>query len=114
MKMHYLEIVCSNVDEICATYEKVHGLSFEAPDPLLGNARTAKMPDGGAVGIRGTLSDEEEYIVRPYFIVEDMDLALEFVKGQGGDIIHPPLEISGRGKFAIYSQGGVQQGLWQL
>jgi hypothetical protein len=28
-------------------------------------------------------------------------------------IAHPPLEIPGHGKFAIYFRGGIQHGLWE-
>jgi hypothetical protein len=31
----------------------------------------------------------------------------------GAEIAHPPMEIPGHGKFAIYVQGGVHHGLWQ-
>jgi hypothetical protein len=29
-------------------------------------------------------------------------------------VAHPPMEIPGHGTFAIYIQGGVHHGLWQL
>ena len=32
----------------------------------------------------------------------------------GGEVAHPPLEIRGMGRFAIYALGGVHHGLWQL
>jgi len=32
----------------------------------------------------------------------------------GGEIAHPPLEIAGHGKFAIYIMGGNNHGLWQV
>jgi predicted enzyme related to lactoylglutathione lyase len=31
----------------------------------------------------------------------------------GGEIAHPPMEIPGRGTFAIYLQGGIDHGFWQ-
>ncbi len=31
-----------------------------------------------------------------------------------GEIAHPPLEIPGHGRFAIYNQGGIHFGLWQV
>ena len=30
------------------------------------------------------------------------------------EIAHPPMELPGYGTFAIYIQGGIQFGLWQL
>ena len=76
MQVQYLEIVTPDVDGVCAIYEKLHGVSFSAPEAGLGNARTAVLA--------------------------------------GGEIAHPPMEIPGRGKFAIYIQGGVHHGLWQV
>ena len=38
MQVHYLEIVTPDVDATCAAYEKLHGVSFGDPDPVLGNA----------------------------------------------------------------------------
>jgi hypothetical protein len=32
----------------------------------------------------------------------------------GGEIAHPPMEIPGHGKFAIFIQGAIQHALWQL
>ena len=62
MKVHYLEIVASDVDAVCAAYEAAHGIKFGLADPLLGGARTAPLPDGAALacavfcGIRRSLS----------------------------------------------------------
>jgi hypothetical protein len=33
---------------------------------------------------------------------------------QGAFVAHPPLEIPGKGTFAIYVQGDVDHDLWQL
>ena len=44
MKVHYLEIVASDVDAVCAA-------KFGSADPLLGGARTAPLPDGGSIGV---------------------------------------------------------------
>jgi len=66
MKVHYLEIVASDVDAVCAAYEAAHGTKFGSADRLLGGARTARLPDGGSVGVRGPLRDTESPIVRPY------------------------------------------------
>jgi hypothetical protein len=57
MKVHYLEIVASDVDAVCAAYEAAHGIKFGSADPLLGGARTAPLPDGGSIGVRGPLRD---------------------------------------------------------
>jgi uncharacterized protein len=114
MKIHYLEIVASDVAAVCAACEAAHGVKFGPADPLLGGARTAGLPDGGSIGVRGPLRDTEEPIVRPYWLVDDIAAALDAASKQGAFVAHPPLEIPGKGTFAIYIQGGVNHGLWQL
>lgn len=114
MKIHYLEIVASDVDAVCAAYAAAHGIKFGAADPLLGGARTAPLPDGGSIGVRGPLRDTEAPIVRPYWLVDDIAAAVTAVTKQGAFVAHSPLEIPGKGTFAIYFQGGAEHGLWQL
>jgi predicted enzyme related to lactoylglutathione lyase len=113
MKVQYLEIVASDVDAVCAAYEAAHGVTFGAPDPGLGNARTAALPGGASIGVRGPLSDTEEPVVRPYWLVDDIEAALAAAVARGATVAHPPLELPGKGTFAIYVSGGVQHGLWR-
>ena len=114
MKVHYLEIVSPDVDAICRAYQRAHGAHFTDPDQSLGGARTATLPDGGMVGVRGPLSESEGPVVRPYWLVEDIETAVAHAAAQGATIAHPPLEIPGKGTFAIYIQGSVDHGLSQL
>ncbi len=114
MQIQYLEIVTRNVDAVCAAYEALHGVRFSEPEAGLGNARTAGLPEGGKIGIRAPMSDSEETVVRPYVLVDDIEAAAATVAKADGEIIHPPMEIPGHGKFAIYIQGGIHHGLWQL
>ena len=113
MQIHYLEIVTKDVDEVCATYGAAHGVEFGEPDAGLGHARTAALPGGGVVGVRAPLRATEEPVVRPYWLVDDIEAAVAAVEAAGGQIAHPPMEIPGHGTFAIYIQGGVEHGLWQ-
>jgi uncharacterized protein len=113
MKLHYLEIVASDVDAVCAAYEAANGITFGSSDPLLGGARTAALPDGASIGVRGPLRDTEEPTVRPYWLVDDIVAALDLVTKQGAAVVHPPLELPGKGTFAIYVAGDVYHGLWQ-
>lgn len=113
MQIHYLEIVTKEVDAVCAAYAAANGLQFGKPDAGLGNARTATLPGGGLVGVRAPLSPVEEPVVRPYWLVGDIDAAVAAAVGAGGQIAHPPMEIPGHGTFAIYIQGAVHHGLWQ-
>ena len=113
MQIHYLEIVTKEVDAVCAAYEAANGVRFGTPDPGLGNARTAKMPGGGLVGVRAPLRETEEPVVRPYWLVDNIEAAVAAATEAGGKIAHPPMEIPGHGTFAIYLQGGIDHGFWQ-
>ena len=114
MQVYYLEVVTEDVDAVCAAYVAANGLEFGEPDALLGGARTAALPNGGLVGVRSPMHESEELVVRPYWIVDDIERAVAAAVAAGAEVAHPPLEIPGRGTFAIYIQGGTQHGLWQL
>jgi predicted enzyme related to lactoylglutathione lyase len=114
MKIQYLEIVTKEVDAVCASYAAANNVQFGEPDAGLGNARTAALADGGLVGVRAPLRETEQPVVRPYWLVEDIDAAVAATVQAGGQVAHPPMEIPGHGKFAIYLQGGNDHGLWQL
>ena len=114
MRIHYLEIVTPEVDATCATYAGLYGVEFSAPEAALGFARTARLPDGVLLGVRAPMHETEAPVVRPYLIVDDIEAAVAAVVEGGGEIAHPPMEIPGHGMFAIYIQGGIQHGLWQI
>jgi predicted enzyme related to lactoylglutathione lyase len=113
-RIHYLEIVCSDVDAQCAALERVHGLSFGAPVADLGQARVAEAPDGRLVGVRAPLAEHEQPIVRAYLEVQDIAKAVEEAEAAGALIAYPPTRQGSTGTWAIYILGGVQIGLWQL
>lgn len=113
MRIDYLEIVTPDVDAVCATYERAHGVSFGAPEPGLGGARTAGLAGGGRIGVRAPLHESEQPVVRPYVRVDDIGAAWTAALAAGAEEAHPPLEIPGHGSFAIYVRGGVHHGLWQ-
>ncbi len=114
MKIHYLEIVASDISAVCEAYEAALGVQFGPADALLGGARTCTLHDGSIVGVRGPLSEHEQPLTRPYWLVEDINVALKNAADAGAEIAHPALEIPGKGTFAIYIQGDVHHGLWQL
>ena len=114
MRIHYLEIVTADVDAACAAYAAAHDVQFGEPDAGLGHARTAALAGGGLVGVRAPLRETEAPVVRPYWLVEDIEAAVAAVMRAGGRLAVPPMEIPGHGTFAIYIQGGIQHGLWQL
>ncbi|MDH3402608.1 MAG: hydroxylase [Acidobacteriota bacterium] len=114
MQIHYLEIVTKDVDATCATYAQLHGVSFGDADAGLGGARTAPLPGGGMLGVRAPMHDAEEPVVRPYLLVDDVEAAAAAAVESGAEIAHPPMELPGHGTFAIFIQGGIHHGLWQL
>ena len=114
MQLHYLEIVATDVDSVCSAYAVANNLQFGDPEADLGNARTATAQEGYLVGVRAPMHEAEEPVVRPYWLVNDIESAVAAAVEAGGDIAHPPLEIPGRGAFAIYILGGIHHGLWQL
>ena len=114
MQIQYLEIVTKDVDAVCATYAGLHGVTFGEGDAGLGGARTAPLPGGGMLGVRAPMHDTEEPVVRPYLLVDDIGAAAKAAEEGGAEIAHPPMEIPGHGTFAIFIQGGIHHGLWQV
>lgn len=114
MQVQYLEIVTTEVDEVCATYSKIHGVTFGDSDVNLGGARTADLANGGKLGVRAPMRDTEKPVVRPYLLVEDIEASVTAAAGSGAEIALPPTEIAGHGTCAIFIQGGIESGLWQL
>ena len=51
---------------------------------------------------------------RPYWLVDDIQAAVDTATGAGGFIAMSPTKIPGKGTFAIFIQGGIDHGLWQL
>jgi len=113
MQIDYLEIVTPDVDGVCATYARLHGVTFGEPEAGLGNARTAALANGGLIGVRAPMHETEEPVVRPYLLVDDIEAAAAAAVEAGAEIAHPPLELPGHGTFAIFIQGGIHHGLWQ-
>ncbi|WP_372770160.1 VOC family protein [Pseudoalteromonas sp.] len=113
MKLHYLEIVTHDVDSVCSAYEMLQNVRFSNPDEMLGGARTTMLSDGSSVGVRAPLHEKETPVTRPYWHVEDIEKAIAEVERDGAEVALPPLDIPGKGKFAIFILGAVEQGFWQ-
>jgi predicted enzyme related to lactoylglutathione lyase len=114
MQIHYLEIVTQDVEACVALYSRIHGVSFGVAEENLGGARTAKLANGGTLGIRAPMRDTETPVVRPYFLVHDIVKAVGATAESGAEIAMQPTEIAGLGKFAIVIKGGIESGLWQV
>lgn len=114
MQLHYLEVVSKDVEGVCKAYATAHGIQFSAPVPELGNALTVTLADGSILGVRAPLRDSENPVVRPYWRVSDIESALTAIVDSGGSVALPSMEIPGRGRIAIYLQGGNDHGLWQV
>ncbi len=114
MSVHYLEIVTGDIDAVRRTYERLHGLTFAPAEPALGEARVASLPDGGRLGIRAPLTDVEQPIVRFYVRVDDIDEAAREAEASGATVALPPTPLKGHGRIAIFIQGGIEHGVWQV
>lgn len=114
MQIHYLEIVTTDVEPICALYSKIHGVTFGDADQNLGGARTARLANGGMLGVRAPMHDGEKPVVRPYILVEDIEAAVAAAAKSGAEIIVPPMRIPSHGTCAIVYQSGIESGLWQV
>lgn len=113
VNVHYLEIVTTDVDQTCAVLEKTHGVTFGEPIAEFGNARMTQLKGGGRIGVRAPMRETEKLVVRPYILVDDIEVAVEAARAAGGEFAMLPTEIPGEGRFAIYFLGGIQHGLWQ-
>ncbi|MFK7767841.1 MAG: hypothetical protein AB8B55_11510 [Mariniblastus sp.] len=113
MQIQYLEIVTTEVDAICQTYSQLHSVTFGDADPNLGGARTAKLASGGMLGVRAPMRDTEKPVVRPYFLVPDIQATVDAAAKAGAEVAIPPMEIPTHGTFAIVVQGGIESGFWQ-
>jgi predicted enzyme related to lactoylglutathione lyase len=60
------------------------------------------------------MHDGEKPVTRAYVLVEDIEAAVAAAAASGAVIAVPPMEIAGHGTCAIYFQGGIEAGLWQL
>lgn len=114
MQIPYLEIVATDVETICTLYSKVHGVTFGDANQDLGGARTARLANGGMLGVRAPMHDGERPVVRPYILVEDIEAAVATAAKSGAKITVPPMKIPGHGTCAIVFQAGIESGLWQV
>ena len=114
MRVQYLEVVTRDVDATCELYSAIHGVTFGDADQSLGGARSAQMTEGGMMGIRAPMHDGEKSVTRAYMLVEDIEAAVAAAAKSGAEIAVPPMKIPGHGTCAIYIQGGIEAGLWQL
>lgn len=112
INLHYLEIVTSETDAMCNSLEQMHSVGFSKPLAELGNARTAQLSNGAQIGVRAPMG-EEQPVVRPYVLVDDIHAAVKAAEEAGAEVLMPPTEIPGQGSFSIYYLGKIEHGLWQ-
>ena len=60
------------------------------------------------------MRDTETPVVRPYYLVEDIEETIAVAAESGAEIAMTPTDIPGRGRFAIFIPGGIEAGLWQV
>jgi predicted enzyme related to lactoylglutathione lyase len=92
MQIHYLEIVTKGVDAVCAAYAAANGVQFSEPDAGLGGARTAELLGGWLVGVRQPMHETEDPVVRPYWLVDDIDAAIAGAVEAGAEVARPPTD----------------------
>ena len=114
MKVQYLEIVTPEVDAVCETYARLHGVTFGERESGLGGARTATLANGGVLGVRAPMRETEAPVIRPYMLVDDIQRAVEAAAQAGAEVAVPPMELPGHGTCAIVIHGGIESGLWEL
>ena len=114
LHVHYLEIVTTNVEQVCASYAKALGVQFSDSIEELGSARTASLSNGGTIGVRAPMHDAEEPVTRAYYLVADIEKSVEEASNTGAKVAVPVMDIPGRGKCAILMYGAIQSGLWQV
>lgn len=114
MHVHYLEIVTSDVKAACTLYSKMHEVTFSDPDQNLGGARTARLANGGTLGVRAPMHGAERPVVRPYILVKDIEASVAAAANCGAMVAVPPMKIAGHGTCAIVIQDGIESGLWQI
>jgi predicted enzyme related to lactoylglutathione lyase len=110
---NYIEVVTSDVAATRGLYESTLGVSFSEPDPDLGRAQVAVLPDGSLLGVRGPLAEHDVPVVRVYFAVTDIAAAVSQAETDGAMLAYGPVEQGARGSFAIVIHSGVQIGYWQ-
>ena len=113
MKIQYLEIVTTDVDDVCKKYSQLHDVTFGEADPSLGGARTAKLAGGGMLGVRAPMHTAEKPIVRHYILVEDIQTTVDAASQCGAEVALPPMQLPGHGTCAIVIQAGIEFGFWQ-
>lgn len=111
--MHYLEVVTSDVATVCALYERTLAVTLSEPVAALGGARTGSLSNGTIVGIRAPMHDAEDATTRPYYRVEDIDIAVADAERQGATVAVPPMNLPGYGRCAIVIVGDIQSGFWE-
>lgn len=114
MQIYYLEIVTPDVETTCQTLASTHSITFKASDLHLGGARTARLSDGGLIGVRPPLRPNEDAVIRPYLLISNIHAAVAAAEQAGAFIALAPMQLGGHGWCAIYIQGGVEIGLWQV
>ena len=103
-----------NVEQACTSYAQALEISFSDAISELGGARTATLPNSGTLGIRAPMHDAEEPTTRPYYLVDDIEKAVNDAEKAGAKVAVPPMEIPGRGICAIIMLGSIQSGFWQI
>jgi predicted enzyme related to lactoylglutathione lyase len=66
-----------------------------------------------ALGVCAPMHRSEQPVLRPYWLVVDIGLAMAAAVQAGATVMVAPMAIPDYGMCAIYAQGGNHHGLWQ-
>lgn len=72
------------------------------------------LSSGESLGVRAPMHEAEGPTTRPYYLVSNIEEALEKAMLSGAEILVPSMDIPGRGKCAVLMLGSIQSGLWQV
>jgi uncharacterized protein len=94
--------------------EAAFGWRFETQQgPKGGTYLAFTAPGGGRGGIRPT-QPKEPPATTSYVLVDDLDAALQKVQKAGGEVVLPPTDVPGMGRFFWFKvPGGPVLAAWQ-
>jgi predicted enzyme related to lactoylglutathione lyase len=102
----YFEIPATDLDRAAAFYEAVFDIALMRTE--IDGHPMALFPDvDGGPGATGSIATGESYVpsvngTRVYFGVDDIDLVLERVIAQGGEVLYPKTSIGELGHVAEF------------
>jgi predicted enzyme related to lactoylglutathione lyase len=108
----HIEFPADDPERAKRFYAAVAGWEFSSMDGFPGYFvfRTEE-GHGGGLGRRGESVGE---VIRVYITVEDLEDAVAAAEANGGQVVTPPSDVAGMGRYAtVLDSEGSEIGLWQ-